>query len=55
MTQLCSYLDVDRGSVSWDAATETVEGDVSAVIGNILAAKFGENWSPDTLAAESAA
>ncbi|WP_293811275.1 hypothetical protein [uncultured Bosea sp.] len=55
MTQLCSYLNVDPVSVSWDAATETVEGDVSAVIGNILSAKFGENWSPDASAPESAA
>lgn len=48
MTQLCCYLGVDPASVSWDAATETVEGDVSAVIGNILRTKLGENWSPDT-------
>lgn len=46
MTQLCKFLDVEPRSVSWDAATETVEGDVSAVIGNILRAKFGEDWGP---------
>jgi hypothetical protein len=46
MTQLCKFLDVEPSSVSWDAATETVEGDVSAVIGNILRAKFGEDWGP---------
>ena len=46
MTQLCAYLNVDPASVSWDAATETVEGDVSSVIGNIFTAHFGELWSP---------
>lgn len=49
MTRLCAYLNVDPASVSWDAATETVEGDVSAVIGNILTVKFGEDWSPAAL------
>jgi hypothetical protein len=47
MTQLCKFLGVEPSSISWDAATETVEGDVSAVIGNILRAKFGEDWGPD--------
>lgn len=47
MTRLCVYLNVDPASVSWDAATESVDGDISAAIGNILRAKFGENWSPD--------
>jgi hypothetical protein len=42
MTQLCSVLGVDPKAVSWDAATETVDGDVRAVIGNILLAKLGE-------------
>lgn len=46
MTQLCKFLGVEPGSVNWDAATETVEGDVSAVIGNILCSKFGEDWGP---------
>lgn len=46
MEQLCSFLDVDPASVTWDAATETVDGDVQAVLGNILRAKFGENWGP---------
>ncbi len=46
MNLLCDYLGVDKDEVIWDAATETVEGDVSAVIGNILRMKFGEDWSP---------
>ncbi|KRE08145.1 hypothetical protein ASE61_00575 [Bosea sp. Root670] len=46
MTRLCDYLKVDPASVRWDAATETVDGDVSAVIGNIFTARFGEDWSP---------
>lgn len=46
MVRFCQYLGVDPGSVSWDAATETLDGDVSAVIGNILRAKFGEDWAP---------
>jgi hypothetical protein len=48
MTQLCKFLGVEPGSVNWDAATETVEGDVSAVIGNILCAKYGEEWGPES-------
>jgi phosphoglycolate phosphatase-like HAD superfamily hydrolase len=44
--QLCKALGVDPSDVLWDAATETVEGDVSAVIGNIFSAKFGEDWTP---------
>lgn len=46
MTHLCKALGVDPKSVSWDAATETLDGDVQAVIGNILRAKFGEDWGP---------
>lgn len=46
MTQLCHFLGVDPETINWDAATETVEGDVQAVIGNILRAKFGDDWSP---------
>ena len=44
MTQLCAVLDVDPQSVSWDAATETLDGDVQSVFGNIFRAKFGDNW-----------
>lgn len=46
LLQLCGFLGVDPQSVSWDAATETRDGDVRAVIGNILRAKFGEEWDP---------
>lgn len=51
MVHLCKYLGVDPSSVSWDAATETVDGDVLAVIGNILRAKFGEDWGPESTGA----
>lgn len=54
MTRLCAFLGVDPNSVSWDAATETIDGDVSAVIGNIMRAKFGEDWSPAAPAAPAA-
>lgn len=43
-TQLCKVLGVDPTSVSWDAATETLDGDVQSVIGNILTARFGDDW-----------
>jgi hypothetical protein len=46
MKLLCDYLGVDPNAVTWDAATETVDGDISAVIGNILRSKFCEDWSP---------
>ena len=44
MVQLCEALGVDPKSVRWDAATETLDGDVSAVIWNILRAKMGDDW-----------
>ena len=44
MIQLCVLLGVDPRMVSWDAATETVDGDVQAAIGNIFLVKFGEDW-----------
>lgn len=44
MTQLCKVLNVDPHSVSWDAATEELDGDVRSVIGNILTAAFGDDW-----------
>lgn len=56
MTQLCALLGVDTNSVTWDAATETLDGDVGAVLGNIMRAKYGEDWGPhdpDALAALS--
>lgn len=43
-TQLCTVLGVDPASVRWDAATETLDGDVQSVIGNILTARFGDDW-----------
>jgi hypothetical protein len=49
LERLGGYLGIDLSSISWDGATETVEGDVDAVIGNILRAKFGEGWGPDDL------
>lgn len=47
-TQLCKVLSVDPAKVSWDAATETLDGDVQSVIGNILTARFGDDWRPPT-------
>lgn len=49
LLQLCAFLGVDPQSVTWDAATETRDGDVQAVIGNIMRAKFGEDWGPDAV------
>jgi hypothetical protein len=48
LVQLCKVLGLDPESFSWDAATETFTGDVQAVIGNILRAKYGEDWGPDS-------
>jgi hypothetical protein len=50
LERLGKYLGIDLCSITWDGATETVEGDVDAVIGNILRAKFGEDWGPDDAA-----
>ncbi|KMO18869.1 hypothetical protein [Methylobacterium indicum] len=44
LQRLCAVLGVDPSKVSWDAATETVEGDVRSVIGNILCAWAGDDW-----------
>lgn len=44
LEQLCTFLGVDPHMVSWDAATETVDGDVQAVIGNIMRTKYGEDF-----------
>lgn len=55
MTQLCVVLEVDPKSVSWDAATEELEGDVRSVIGNIITAAFGDDWpTPATIEAQAA-
>ncbi len=48
MEQFCHVLRVDPKDVTWDAATEELEGDVRAVIGNILRAKYGEDFDPKT-------
>jgi hypothetical protein len=54
LEQLCGYLCVDQKSVTWDAATETLDGDVQSVIGSIMRAKFGEDWSRAKPASEPA-
>jgi hypothetical protein len=55
MTQLCAILKVDPQSVSWDAATETLDGDVRAVLHGILTAGLGEGWNaPPAALAEDA-
>jgi len=46
MVRFCKCLGVNPKSVNWDAATEELDGDVCAVIGNILRVKFGEDWDP---------
>lgn len=46
MTRLCDFLSVDPQTVNWDAATETLDGDVQSVLGNILRRHFGEYWGP---------
>lgn len=53
MGQLCDYLGVDQSKVTWDAATETLDGDVKAVLGNILRERYGENGDPRSDAAEA--
>lgn len=44
MTALCKLLRINTDDVTWDAATEELEGDVLAVIGNILTVRFGDDW-----------
>lgn len=55
LEHLCAFLGVDPHMVSWDAATETVDGDVSAVIGNIMRAKYGEDFDPKASVAATVA
>lgn len=50
MTAICKMLKVDPHSISWDAATEELEGDVMSVIGNIMMAAFGDDWQDAILA-----
>ena len=44
MTALCKLLCINTADVTWDAATEELEGDVLAVLGNILTMRFGDDW-----------
>lgn len=53
MTMLCQVVKADPAKVSWDAATETLEGDVSAVIGDILTEGLGEDWNDRTPAPDA--
>ena len=46
MTQLCAVLKVDPQSVNWDAATETLDGDVQSVLHGILAARAALSDAP---------
>ena len=54
MEQLCSVLGVDPKAVRWDAATETLDGDVCSVIGNILTVWGGDDWRGAPSQAETA-
>jgi len=47
MVQLCAVLGVDPKDVRWDAATETLDGDVCAAISNVFRVKYGEDWDAD--------
>lgn len=44
MQQLCVVLGVDPQSIVWDAATETLDGDVRAQATNVIVARFGDDW-----------
>lgn len=46
--QLCKVLGVDPQSIDWDAATETLDGDVQSVTCKILTAGLGEEWAEHT-------
>ena len=43
--QLCKVLGVAPKLVNWDAATETLDGDVQSVTCKILTAGLGEEWA----------
>ena len=49
ITQLCVMLGVDPAKINWDAATETLDGDVMSVLGNALRAAYGDEWSSSSL------
>lgn len=46
MVQLCAVLGVNPHMVTWDAATETLDGDVCAAIGNVFREKYGDDFDP---------
>jgi len=46
MVQLCAVLNVDLKKVNWDAATETLDGDVCAAINNVFRVKYGDDFDP---------
>lgn len=46
MVQLCAVLNIDPKKVSWDAATETLDGDVCAAISNVFRVKYGDDFDP---------
>lgn len=54
MVQLCAVLGVDPHMVTWDAATETLDGDVCAAIGNIFRTKYGDDFDPTASSVPSA-
>lgn len=43
--RLCEIFGIDPKTISWDAATETLDGDVMSVLCNVLVAAYGEEWS----------
>lgn len=43
--RLCEIFGIDPKAINWDAATETLDGDVMSVICNVLVAAYGEEWS----------
>lgn len=51
---LAVALGIDVNSFSHDAATETFDGDVLAVIGNALTAALGEDWIDELHARQGA-
>lgn len=46
MVQLCAVLNIDPKKVNWDAATETLDGDVCAAISNVFRVKYGDDFDP---------
>jgi hypothetical protein len=48
MDMLIETLGLTKDQVTWDAATETYDGDVQAVLSGILRLRFGEYFDPRT-------